>query len=168
LAISGIDGPNVLSAEEAYRHPASVGDRSVILGAGLVGTELAIYLSMLGKKVRIAEMKGEISDGGNFIHARAIAAEVARYAIDILFFAKAVLIDARGVHCETPAGDRYLESDTVIYASGQRPLRDEARALGRAASEFYQIGDCVSPKNIMEATATAYEAARNIGRPDRV
>jgi 2,4-dienoyl-CoA reductase-like NADH-dependent reductase (Old Yellow Enzyme family)/thioredoxin reductase len=162
-AIDGVDGANVLSAEEAYRNPASVGKTVVILGAGLVGAELAILLSMRGKKVRVAEMLGELNDGGNFMHAKALAVEIARYAIEINFFAKAVRIDAGGVLCETPNGELYLAADTVIYALGQRPLQEEAVALGRGAREFYLIGDCVSPKNIMEATATAHAIARNIG-----
>jgi 2,4-dienoyl-CoA reductase-like NADH-dependent reductase (Old Yellow Enzyme family)/thioredoxin reductase len=164
--MDGADGPNVISAESAYMNPDSVGQRAVILGAGLVGVELAVYLSMLGKETRIAEMAGEASDGGNFMHGRALAVEVARYAIDISFFAKAVKIDGGGVYCESPGGLRYFEADTVIYALGQHPLRKEAAALGLNAREFHQIGDCVFPKNIMEATATAHEIARTIGRPD--
>ena len=59
--IPGIEGNNVLGAETAYADPGRVGMTAVILGAGLVGMELAIYLSMLGKKVRIIEqgLRGE-------------------------------------------------------------------------------------------------------------
>jgi NADPH-dependent 2,4-dienoyl-CoA reductase/sulfur reductase-like enzyme len=65
--IPGIDGQNVLSAEEVFAAPEKVGSRAVILGAGLVGVELGIYLAMLGRSVTIAEMLDRISDGGNFL-----------------------------------------------------------------------------------------------------
>jgi 2,4-dienoyl-CoA reductase-like NADH-dependent reductase (Old Yellow Enzyme family) len=52
--ISGIDGENVLGAEEAYLHPEKTGQKVVILGGGLVGIELAIYLAGLGRGVTIS------------------------------------------------------------------------------------------------------------------
>ena len=48
--IPGLDGGNVLSAEEAYENPEKVGNSVVIIGAGLSGVELAIYLTSLGRK----------------------------------------------------------------------------------------------------------------------
>jgi pyruvate/2-oxoglutarate dehydrogenase complex dihydrolipoamide dehydrogenase (E3) component len=44
--IRGIDGPNVLGAEDVYINPGKAGKRIVILGGGLVGSELAIYLGI--------------------------------------------------------------------------------------------------------------------------
>jgi hypothetical protein len=45
-----------------------------------------------------------------------------------------------------------------------RPERDAAIALSGCASEFYMIGDCQTPKNIISATQAADTAARLIGR----
>jgi hypothetical protein len=45
-----------------------------------------------------------------------------------------------------------------------KPLREEAEALRFCAPEFYQIGDCVTPRNIAEATRCAYYAAIDLGR----
>jgi hypothetical protein len=59
---------------------------------------------------------------------------------------------------------RLLEADTVVYAVGQKPLWDEADALRFYAPEFHQIGDCLSPRNILEATTAATAIARDIGR----
>ncbi len=67
--IPGIDNENVISAEYAYTHADDINGDVLILGAGLVGIELAIYLSMLGKKVKIVEMAETMNDGGNFLHA---------------------------------------------------------------------------------------------------
>ena len=56
------------------------------------------------------------------------------------------------------------KADTVIYAMGQIPLRDEADALRGCAPLFFELGDCVEPKNIYTANSTAYTIARDIGR----
>jgi 2,4-dienoyl-CoA reductase-like NADH-dependent reductase (Old Yellow Enzyme family) len=102
--IPGIDGANVLGAEDAYRDPQKAGAASVILGAGFVGTELAIYLTLLGKKALVVEMADEMNAAGNFLHGMAISAELDRLGIDVRYGAKAVQIDAGGVRCETPKG----------------------------------------------------------------
>jgi 2,4-dienoyl-CoA reductase-like NADH-dependent reductase (Old Yellow Enzyme family)/thioredoxin reductase len=162
--IPGIDAKNVMSAEDAYIHPERVGKSAVVLGAGLVGVELAIYLSMLGKKVSVVEMLGEINHGGNVLHVRALDVEIKKYAIDMHFNTKALEIADKGVLCAGPGGNLTLAADTVIYAVGQKPLSEEAAALSLAAPDFYPIGDCISPKNIMNATGMAFSVARNIGR----
>ncbi len=95
--IPGIDGPNVLGAEEAYYHPERTGGNVVVLGGGLVGIELAIYLAGLGRKLTIMEMMDTLSDGGNPIHALALIGEIDRYDIRVITGTKAVEIDGEGV-----------------------------------------------------------------------
>jgi pyruvate/2-oxoglutarate dehydrogenase complex dihydrolipoamide dehydrogenase (E3) component len=167
--IPGIGGDNVLSAEDAYINPDKVGQNVVILGAGLVGIELSFYLSILGRKVTIIEMLSDMSDGGNRMHRKALDVEIEKYKIDIHYNTKAVAIDSSGVSGESVDGsgaESHFDADTVIYASGQRPLREEGMALRYSAPLFYQIGDCDTPKNILAATSVAHEISRNIGRAD--
>ena len=162
--LQGIDGANVMSAEEAYVGQDKVGKSVAILGGGLVGIELAIYLSMSGRAVTVIEMLPELNDGGNFMHAKGVAVEIDRYGIRTLLGTKALEITDAGVFCENADGKLSLPADTVIYAVGQSPLYDEASSLRYGAPEFHQLGDCVTPKNIMNATAQAYAVARDIGR----
>jgi 2,4-dienoyl-CoA reductase-like NADH-dependent reductase (Old Yellow Enzyme family)/thioredoxin reductase len=168
--IPGIDGrtggagTNVLAAEDAYAAPDKVGASAVILGAGLVGTELSIYLSMLGKKVSLVEMSGQMNTGGNDLHGIAVSAQLDLLGIGVHYKHEALRVDGGGVWCRTPEGERYVEGETVIYAVGQKPLSEEAAALHHCARRFHQIGDCLSPKNIAEANASAATIARDIGR----
>jgi len=60
-------------------------------------------------------------------------------------------------------GKTFFPADTVIYAVGQKPLQDEAKALWNCATEFYQIGDCLSARTIRAATHEAFNIARDIG-----
>ena len=70
----------------------------------------------------------------------------------------------KGWLCRTEDGERLFEGDTVVYAVGQRPLQEEALALGACAPEFYLVGDCDTPGNIAAATGRAYQIAMDIGR----
>ena len=163
--VAGIDGSNVLSAEEAYENPEKVGEKVVIIGGGLAASELAIYLSGLGREVEIIEMEPALNDGDNLLHGRAIVYELARRNVAVNLSVKAVEVTDAGVIGEDLDGNRRLYSgDTVVYATGQAPLRAEADALRFSAPEFYQIGDCLEPKNIPAATRHAYYIVRNIGR----
>jgi 2,4-dienoyl-CoA reductase-like NADH-dependent reductase (Old Yellow Enzyme family)/thioredoxin reductase len=161
--IKGIDGSNVLGAEDAYINPEKVGKRVTILGGGLVGIELGIYLAMLGRSVTIIEMLDSLNDGGNFLHMIGLRGQIARYNIGINLGTKAVEINEKGVVGQGPDGEKLYGADTVVYAIGQRPLSDEAASLRECAPEFYMIGDCQLPKNIAAATSAAYTVARDIG-----
>ena len=182
--IPGIDGPNVVGAEELYYAPEKAGKNVVILGGGLVGMELAIFLSMLGRKCTVVEMLPDLNAGGNNLHALAVYWQLRKYGIHATTGTKALEITDRGVLCEyvgtTPSeksvfdmpkiypdgqsGTHLYEADTVVYAVGQRPLTAEAVALRDCAPEFAAIGDCVVSKDIWTATRTAYYIARDIGR----
>ncbi|NTW70983.1 MAG: FAD-dependent oxidoreductase [Eubacteriaceae bacterium] len=162
--IPGIDGTNVMSAQDAYTAIDQIGGQVVILGAGLVGIELGLHLISKGKKVKIIEMLDHISDGGNFLHTLGLKVEINKRGLEIDFDTKVKEIKADGVVCETADGEKELKADTVIYAVGQKPLREEAIAMNFCAPEFYQIGDCVTPRNITSATSEAFMIARNIGR----
>ena len=98
--INGIDNKNVLSGNDAFMHAEKVGDSAVILGGGLVGIELAIYLAGLGKKATIVEMSDDLNDSGNFIHALALSREINMLGIEIYTCTKADEITDEGIVAE--------------------------------------------------------------------
>ena len=161
--IPGISGKNVLSAEDAYREPKKTGSRVVIIGGGLVGLELGIYLSQFDRELYIIEMMDKLNDGGNHLHMKGIINEINRYGITVHLNTKTLEINGKGLICERRDGKLSIDADTVIYAVGYEPLADEALSLRFCAPEFYQIGDCVTPKNIMNATTEAHTIACDIG-----
>ena len=194
--IPGIGGKNVLGTEEAYYHSEKVGKKVLIIGGGLVGIELGIYLSGLGRTVTIMEMMETLNDGGNNIHGLALKLEIKKYAIQVATSTRALEINDKGVISEyvgsaytlplsvtvkaataalmtksvgqlirgdiKEGGQQLYQADTVIYAVGQQPLHEEAEALQFCAPEFHQIGDCLAAKNIQQATALAFDIARDI------
>jgi len=109
-------------------------------------------------------MRDRLDDGGNHLHAKGLAVEISRYGIDVNLNVKAVGITEAGVLAETGDGTGLFEADTVVYAVGQSPLQEEAMALHTAAPEFYVLGDCLASRNITNATSSAYEVSRLIGR----
>lgn len=98
--IPGIDGKNVLSADHAYLHADEVGEQAVVLGGGLSGIELAIYLAGLGRHVTIVEMADSLNFAGNVIHSMAVYPELKRLGIKVATSTRCVKIDEQGVYGE--------------------------------------------------------------------
>ncbi len=99
--IPGIHGPNVLGAEEAYLSPERTGDGGdsvVVLGGGLVGIELAVFLAGLGRDVTIMEMMETLSDGGNPVQGLALMKEIKRLGIKVSTSTRASEVDEEGCH----------------------------------------------------------------------
>lgn len=162
--IPGIEGKNVLAADDVYVNPDLAGNSAVILGGGLVGLELAIYLHSLGKTVNVIEMADDFNRSSNMLHVNAVEIKMKEENILPTFSAKATKIDDAGVWCETKDGDKYFSADSVIYAVGQKALSEEAMALYDSATYFFPIGDCVLPRNIAEANLAGMSVAEDIGR----
>jgi 2,4-dienoyl-CoA reductase-like NADH-dependent reductase (Old Yellow Enzyme family)/NADPH-dependent 2,4-dienoyl-CoA reductase/sulfur reductase-like enzyme len=95
--IPGINGTNVLGAEEAYNFPGKSGNNVVIIGGGLVGIELGIYLAGLGRKITIIEMMEYLNDGGNLCHGLALNNEIRKFGIKISTGTRVLEINDQGV-----------------------------------------------------------------------
>ncbi len=161
--IPGIDGAKVLGAIEAYEAPERIGKETVIIGAGLVGLEMAIHLSMEGHSVKVIEMLSGPSFGGNVILGQAIETQIAKYGIEIYYNAQCKEIKDAGVVIGYKGEEVVLNADTVIYAVGNRPLQDEVKALMDCAPRVEYVGDCRTPRTIADANREAYFIARDLG-----
>jgi 2,4-dienoyl-CoA reductase-like NADH-dependent reductase (Old Yellow Enzyme family) len=162
--IPGIDGANVLGAEAVYIAPERAGGRAVILGGGLVGLELGVFLAMRNVRVTVLELQPEFAVDPYGMHTMALMHKLDELSIDARLSTRVLAVTPEGVRCESADGSDFIQADLVIYATGRRPLRTESFALSGCARDFIQIGDCVTPKNIVAATKAAYAAALDIGR----
>ena len=163
--IPGIGSGNVFSAEQIYRNPALAGESVAILGGGLVGVELALHLAILGRHVAVIEMLDALNYTGARLHGFVLDMKLRELSIPVYLSSRAESIEGNGVRIiSTKDGtSSFVEAGTVIYAAGMRPLRAEADALRLCAPEFYQIGDCLQARNMLEANQAAYHTARDIG-----
>jgi pyruvate/2-oxoglutarate dehydrogenase complex dihydrolipoamide dehydrogenase (E3) component len=164
--IPGLDRPNVHSAVEVFADPSLASGRILILGAGLAGTELSIYLADLGKKAEIVEMGPMLNDGGNSCHGRAVLDMLIQHGIPVHYRTKALEITPEGVRCRGPEGEVFCPADTVIYAAGMTARKEEALSFYNVAPVFHMVGDCRGSSTILNATGTAYTAAKYLGRYD--
>ncbi|MGI6217786.1 MAG: FAD-dependent oxidoreductase, partial [Coriobacteriales bacterium] len=161
--IPGIDGANVISAQKLYVEPDKAGKNIVILGGGLVGQELAVYMGMKGFNCTIVEMLPELNAGGNILQQNALGLQYEALGTKIMTSTKALEVTPDGVKVQAPDGEVELKADTVVTAMGMRPRQEEALALRLCTPDFYLVGDALVSKSIREANWNAYQAALDIG-----
>ena len=117
-----------------YRNLDKAGKKIVILGGGLVGVELGLYLSMNGGKVTILEMLPALSYGAAGVHGAFLDMRIPEYGLDVALGMRAAEITDQGVvGADTDGNETLFEADTVVYAVGLRPEWDAANALRACA-----------------------------------
>ena len=165
-AIPGIESEKVHSAVEVFADPALAQGKVVILGAGLAGSELAIYLKDLGREVELVELGPALNHGGNSCHGVAVMDMLLQKRIPLHLNTRAEAVTEAGVACAGPEGPVLSPADTVVYAVGMRARSEEAMAYYDTAPIFHMIGDCRTSSTILNATGSAYTAAKFLGRYD--
>ena len=161
--IPGVEGENVVPAVHAYAHPEELSGKTVILGGGLVGVELGIFLKNMGKDVEVIEMAEKLNCGENTVHEMGVYAEIKRNGLPTHTSTRALRIEAGGVACTGPDGAVFYPADHVVLAAGMRARQAEAAAFAQAAPLFYQVGDCLNAKTICEANRLGFNAAMDLG-----
>lgn len=160
--ISGIDSKKVVTLDVLHQATPALGQKVVILGGGLAGSECAIYLDGLGKDVTIVEMKDDWAADSYFMHKNAMEIYVRDSNIKIHVNTAAKEITEEGLLCETPDGKVLFEADTILLTTGMRADRKTAESFYNAAPRVFEIGDCIKAGRVAEAVSLGYYRALDI------
>lgn len=160
--IPGIDGENVIIANDLPDNFKKVGNKVVVVGGGLVGCETALHMSMEGKDVTVIEMMECLCPDANQRYRPLLMAQLEKH-VKCITGMHGVKITSKGILCADRDGKETLfEADTVICAAGQRPCRGAAERLRDSAPEVIEIGDCVKASNVTQALFQGYWAGADI------
>ena len=159
--VPGITLPNVIMATDAELHPEKVGNRVVILGGGLVGSEAAVSFAHDGKMCSIIEMKDAVAAETNPFYRGGLLPEIEKSA-DIYVKTKVKEIRENEVVCENIDGEFTLAVDSVVCAAGFKSPYATVDALCSLVDEYYIIGDCNKVGQIYTAINNAYYTALRI------
>ena len=160
--IPGVDGKNVITAEEAYRKVKAgedIGQRIAVLGGGDVGCETAVYLAQeAGKQVGLVEMTDTLAAASCAIPRTAITKEIEK-CVDAHTGSRCTGITEKGISYVDAQGEHFMEADTVVLSAGMVPQKQQAEEFRMIAGEFFPIGDCVKANNVRTAVRTGYDSA---------
>lgn len=161
--IPGHDGGKVAAAEDVLRRKVAVGQKVVIIGGGVVGCETADFLSEEGKQVTILEMLPELASTlGSSMRTRLLV-RLRDKKVKMMTRVNVREISAAGIAIVDYNGQSQLiEGETVVIATGFQPRRNLVKMLGQEGFETYLVGDCVEPRDILEAITEGFRAALKI------
>lgn len=160
--IEGIDSPKVTGLLALHSKEPQVGQKVVILGGGLVGSEAAIYLDGLGKDVTVVEMKDDWAADAYFMHKNAMNIYIRNSRIKIYTDTMAKAVTEEGLTCETKDGELLLEADTILLAAGMKTDQEFVNSFYNTADRVFMIGDCVKPGRVLEAVTLGYNRAIDV------
>jgi NADPH-dependent 2,4-dienoyl-CoA reductase/sulfur reductase-like enzyme len=162
LNIPGVDGPNVLLAQELLaRQMHFTGQRFAIVGGGMLGLETAEYLAAQGNGVTVLKRYETIGRSIEPLYRDYLLRELKEHGVEIVTRVEVEAIHADGVLVRDDAsGERVLPADRVVLAREARPSNELAQAIQDL--DPVAVGDAAQPRKIIHAIAEGYLAARAI------
>ena len=153
-----------VTAVDVLKGAVTAKKEATIIGGGLVGCELAIWLSQHGKSVRIIEMADTLMSTGApaDMNKQMILELLEHHQVEIRLQTKLQEIREHEIVVETQGAIQELASDCTILALGYRSNRSLYDQILLKAKDIYNIGDSSHPKDIMEGIWDAYELCSHL------
>lgn len=140
--LAGVTG-DMERARELTRRWMPLGRDVVIVGGGLVGVELAEFLSERERRVTVLEEGATLAPEMALPRRWRALFEARERGVRFVTRARPLEIDAKGVWYDAGSGDRKLvAADHVILATGAREDRSLAESLRGLGVEVHLVGDC--------------------------
>lgn len=155
----------VYSAAQVLMKEKEAGEKTVVIGGGLVGCETALWLAQQGKNVKIVEALDQIlAVNGPLCHANSEMLErlIPFNGIEVITNAKAKSYDGKRLTVEAADGEKQLACDSVILAVGYQENNALYQELQFEIPELYVLGDAKKVANIMYGIWDAFEVASHI------
>ncbi len=159
--IPGIDGPNVVTANDVLSGKANVGFRNVVIGGGQVGAETAYHLAIQFKQVSVVEMMPQIL-ANDMTESMILTPRMVQRGIDIHTSTKVLEITEDHVLVNDGTKDIEIPADNVVLAIGSRPNQTLKQPLEESGFDVRMIGDAEKVSNVMSANHLGYELGRSL------
>jgi len=159
--VPGIDKAIAFSLPQVLNGSKPTVCKTIVVGGGATGCEVAHHLAENGCHVTIIEQLSKIASGLESITRKVLLSQLNELGVRFLTEHKLSRIEDNGIYVSDKDGsDIFIEAERVIIAVGNSPdagLFDQIKSLG---VQVHQIGDCLEPRGAKQAI---YEGAM-IGR----
>ncbi len=165
-AIPGIDHKMTVSAIDVF-NGKELGERVTIIGAGLVGAEMAYDLGREGKKVTLVDALPDIlsnDPSGIPFQTKDMLSELldANNVTRLMEHRLAHISDEGAVLVDKNGEEKVVNSDHVVLAIGFKSRESMLNELFGQGIELYEIAPANGIGSIATQINTAYELTKNI------
>lgn len=143
-----------------YLNGRDVGERVVVIGGGLTGSEIAYELALQGKRPVIVEMKNDLvaQKGVCLANSSYLREWFELHEVPVYLETKLKEVKEHSVICTDKTGKEIeIPCDSVIGSVGYLP-----NPLKRKGKNIYLVGDCEQVGNLRSVVWGAYETAMKI------
>lgn len=162
--LPGVDNPIVNDVLSLYRNEVILGNDIVIIGAGLIGLEAALYLAEQGKCVTsICRRDDYLCDIGN-ANIGGFMERVAKNNFSVITGKRVESIQDNGVIIGDLYGNKKeIAGENVILAIDFMSQDQFAKELSLPPNvKVHAIGDCIEPRKIFDAIHEGHITALSI------
>ncbi len=164
LPIPGINESGIIHAVDLLDGKASCGEKVLVVGGGMVGSETADFLGEQEHDVTVIELREEIGADVISEHRKFLMKDFEEYKIKAVTNAKVARFFEGGVVYTLPDGSEHsLEGfDSVVLAMGARNYDPLSEKVKEMVKETYVLGDAVRARRALDATTEAMEIAMKL------
>lgn len=155
--VPGIDKPLVLGAFEVLKGEKHPGKRVVVAGGGAGGLETAAFLAEKGHAVQVLETREHVGLDIGPARKHFLMERLRDHNVQIHTSAEMSAITDQGVSFTRDGQTRELNVDSVVLATGTKPVDPLSAPLRDAGFSVHTIGDAVEPR---QATEAIYEGVK--------
>jgi 2,4-dienoyl-CoA reductase (NADPH2) len=189
IDVPGVCGPNVVSARDILNGTVShIGRRVLVVGAGAIGCEPALYIAHLatlderafvfltyhkaddpdrlrellyrsGREITMVDIAGRAAANVGPSTRWALLKRLRLMGVQLRLNAAIVHIEDGTALVEGSAGMESVQADMVVIATGSRPLDELSREAVDSGIETIVIGDAKEPRKIGDAVREGFDAA---------
>ena len=163
--VPGIESARVTSAVQVLQGKAKVGQKVIVIGGGIVGTEVGLFLAEQGKEVVFVEMLDTFMNNITFDEKLVYEQRFRNLKTSVHTGKRLERVTGQ----ENIVMDRYgarttLTADTLVLAAGFTPNRGLIEDLKKESNiQVFEVGDCVRPRKIFDAIHEGHLAAKLLG-----
>jgi 2,4-dienoyl-CoA reductase-like NADH-dependent reductase (Old Yellow Enzyme family) len=155
------DGPPILDALSAISGAAVPSGKIVVVGATMIGAEVAWHCALVGGEVILVERRLDFADDVNLIYRVELAARLAEAGVSMQFGTEALSVGAAGIVLRSDRGECVRAVDAVVAAFGAQaaaPLPVPGIADGVA----FRVGECAGQFGLLASTHDGYRLGRRL------
>ncbi len=156
-AIRGIGSANVTTAADLARNGEVTGDAVVVIGGGLIGCDVALYLAQQRKKVTIVEC-GPFAEDMNPISRMALIPMLHELGVVIAPVTLREFTVGGLIATGLDGKEQTVRADSVVIATETAPTDALASRLESELYELLVVGDCAGARGMTRAIHEGFVA----------